>query len=100
MKKLSPFLALAALVPMLAACAPKPDEVCDHVIDLLKKELGDKAGEMTEDDLKGIKETCVKDAEKEKELKGALEYNKQAKCVMAASSRADLDKCDGEDEKK
>jgi hypothetical protein len=94
MKKLSTLLALAVLAPMLVACAPAPDEVCQHVIDLMKKELGEQVDAMSEDEIAKIKDNCVKEAEKEKENKGAMEYNKQAKCVMAAASLADLAKCE------
>lgn len=97
MKKFRTLLALAALAPMLAACAPAPEDVCGHVVDLMKKELGDQVDAMPEDEIKKIKENCVKEAEKEKEMKGALEYNKQAKCVMAAASLEDLEKCDEDD---
>lgn len=94
MKKLSTLLALAIFTPMLTACAPAPDKVCQHVIDLMKQELGEQVDAMSEEEITKIKDTCVKEAEKEKEMKGAMEYNKQAKCVMAASSLADLAKCE------
>ncbi|NVB43195.1 hypothetical protein G6O69_35555 [Pseudenhygromyxa sp. WMMC2535] len=94
MKKFRTLLALAALAPMLAACAPAPEKVCGHVIELMKKEFGEQAGEISEEDTKKMLENCVKDAEKEKEMKGSIEYNKQAKCVMAADSLEALGKCE------
>lgn len=97
MKKLPTLLALAVLAPMLTACAPAPDEVCQHVIDLMKQELGEQVDAMSEEEITKIKDNCVKEAEKEKEMKGAMEYNKQAKCVMAAASLADLAKCEEAD---
>lgn len=100
MKKFRTVLALAVIAPMLAACAPSPDDVCQHVIDMMKKELGDAADSMGEDEMKEMKEKCVKDAEKEKELKGAMEYKKQAKCIMDASNLEQLAKCDSKDEDK
>lgn len=99
MKKFRTILALAVFAPMLAACGPAPADVCDHVIDLMKKELGEQVDAMPEEEITKIKDNCVKEAEKEKEMKGALEYNKQAKCVMAATSLEDLAKCE-ESEKK
>ncbi|PRP93382.1 hypothetical protein ENSA5_42810 [Enhygromyxa salina] len=99
MKKFRTLIALAALAPMLAACAPAPEDVCQHVVDLMKKELGEQVDAMPEDEITKIKDNCVKEAEKEKEMKGALEYKKQAKCVMAAESLDDLKTCE-EDEKK
>ncbi len=98
MNKFRSLLALVALAPMLAACAPAPEDVCQHVVDLMKKELGDQV-DMSDDDIKEIKDTCVKEAEKEKEMQGAIEYKKQAKCVMAASSFEELEKCEEDDKK-
>jgi hypothetical protein len=97
MKTYPTLLALAVLLPTLAACGPKPDDVCQHVVDLMKKDLGDQVDAMSEEQITKIKETCVKNAEKEKELKGAIEYNKQAKCVMAAESLEDLRACEEAD---
>ncbi len=99
MQKLSTAVALALFVPTLTACAPSPEKVCDHMFDLMKKELGE-ALPMSDDDAKKFKEECVKEATKEKEKIGAIEYKKQATCVMEATKLADLDKCDKEEEKK
>jgi hypothetical protein len=94
MKTHPTLLALAVLAPMLVACAPKPDDVCQHVVDLMKKDLGDQADAMSEEQIAKIKETCVKNAEKEKQAKGPIEYSKQTKCVMAAESLEDLRECE------
>ena len=99
MKKFRTLLALTALVPMLAACAPAPEDVCQHVIDLMKKELGDRVDEMPYVEVTKIKDDCIEEAKKEKELEGAMKYKKQAKCVMAAESLDDLKKCDEEEKK-
>jgi hypothetical protein len=96
MKTLSKLLVLAVLAPMLVACGPKPEDVCQHVVDLMKKDLGDQADAMSEEQVAKIKETCIKSAEKQKEKIGAIEYNKEAKCVMAADSTEDLRACEGE----
>jgi hypothetical protein len=100
MKKFRTLMALVALAPMLAACAPAPEDVCQHVVDLMKKELGEQVDAMPEDEITKIKDNCVKEAEKEKEMKGSMEYNKQAKCVMAAASLEDLSKCEADDKEK
>lgn len=96
MKKFQKFLALAALTPFLAACTPSNEDVCNHVMDIMKKEMGDAEGakELSEEDVKKYTEKCVKDLEKEKEKKGADAYKKQMKCVMAASKMDELVKCD------
>lgn len=93
MKKFTTVLALALLAPMLSACAPSPEDMCEHVFGIMKKELGD-AFTMSDEDLKKAKEECVKEAGKEKEKIGAMEYKKQAKCVMEATKLEELDKCD------
>lgn len=99
MKKFRTLMALAVLAPMLAGCAPAPEDVCQHVVDLMKKELGEQADAMPDEEITKIKDNCVKEAEKEKENKGSMEYNKQAKCVMAADSLEGLSKCEEDDKK-
>jgi hypothetical protein len=100
MKKLHKFLALAALTPFLAACTPSNEDVCNHVMDIMKKEFGDAkdAPEPSEEELKKFTEKCVADLEKEKEKLGADKYKEQVKCVMAAQKMDDLMKCDKGDE--
>lgn len=99
MKKFRTLMALLVLAPMLGACAPAPADVCQHVVDLMKKELGEQVDAMPEEEITKIKDNCVKEAEKEKEMKGSMEYNKQAKCVMAATSLEGLAKCEEGDKK-
>lgn len=99
MKKFSTILAVALLAPMLTACAPSPEDMCEHVFGIMKKELGD-SFPMSDEDVKKGKEECVKEATKEKEKIGAMEYKKQAKCVMAATKLEELDKCETKDEEK
>ncbi|PRP90474.1 hypothetical protein ENSA5_64930 [Enhygromyxa salina] len=96
MKKFQKLLALAALTPFLAACTPSNEDVCNHVMDIMKKEMGDAEGakEPSEEDIKKYTEKCVKDLEKEKEKIGADAYKKQVKCVMDATKMDDLMKCD------
>jgi hypothetical protein len=93
MNKLSTVLAVAVLAPMLAACAPKPEDVCSHVVDLMKKELGDEADAMSDEQIEKIKTGCVEDAKKDKK-KNPKDYGKRAKCVMAADSLEDLRDCE------
>ncbi|MFO7564526.1 MAG: hypothetical protein R6X02_17910 [Enhygromyxa sp.] len=92
MKKLSTVLAVAVLVPMLAACGPSPEKVCDHVVDLTKKELGDKVDAMSDEQLEKIRTDCVKNAEDDQK-KNPKTYGKRAKCVMAGTSLEDLRDC-------
>ncbi len=99
MKKIRTVLALAVLVPMLSACGPAPEDVCEHMMGIMKKELGE-ALPMSDDDLKKAKEECVKSATAEKEKMGAMEYKKQASYIMDANSFADMEKCEKKEEKK
>ena len=98
MHKLRTVLAVVVLAPMLAACAPKPEDVCAHVIDLMKKELGDEADAMSDEQIEKIKTGCIDDAKKDKE-KNPKEYATRAKCVIAAGSLNDLRECEKADKK-
>ena len=69
-------------------CGASPEQVCDHMIGLAKKELGEEAAKAMP------KEECVKEAEKEKELKGMMKWREQAGCVMDATSLEAAVKCD------
>lgn len=100
MKKLHMFLALAVFAPMLAACAPSGEDLCNHVIEVMKKEMGDAAAKASEEETKKFTEECVKEMEKEKEKIGAAEFKKQAKCIMAAEKMEDMAKCEKKEEKK
>ena len=102
MKKLHKFLALAALTPFLAACTPSNEDVCNHVMDIMKKEFGEGEGAKapSDEDMKKFTEKCVADLEKEKEMIGAAKYKEQVKCVMAADKMEALMKCEKEDEEK
>jgi hypothetical protein len=71
------------------ACGASPDQVCDHMIGLVKKELGDEAAKAMP------KEECVKEAEREKEMKGLMKWRTQANCVMDATTLEAATKCDG-----
>lgn len=86
-------LAVVVLAPLLAACAPAPDKVCGHVVDLMKKELGDEADAMSDEQIEKITKSCVEDAQKDKES-NPKHYAKRAKCVMAAESLNDLRDCE------
>jgi hypothetical protein len=99
MKKIRTVLALAVLVPMLSACGPAPEDVCEHVMGIMKKELGE-ALPMSDEDTKKFKEECVKEMNSEKEKMGAMEFKKQASCVMDATNFAEMEKCDKKEEKK
>lgn len=100
MKKLHKFLALAALTPFLAACTPSNADVCNHVMEIMKKEFGDAEGAKapSDEEMKKFTEKCVSDLDKEKEKVGEDKYKEQVKCVMAAQKLDELTKCDKGDE--
>ncbi|KIG16337.1 hypothetical protein DB30_04504 [Enhygromyxa salina] len=74
--------------------------MCNHVMDIMKKEMGDAEGAKapTDEEVKKYTEKCVADLDKEKEKKGADAYNKQIKCVMAASDMEGMMKCEEKEE--
>ena len=86
MKKFTTFTALALAALSLTACGPSPKKVCEHTKEL----IGEGAEDMDID-------TCVKALEKQKEMKGSIEFNKEAKCVMKADSLEEMAKCDSKD---
>jgi len=86
MRRFSTLLALVALAPLLTACGPSPEDACAHIIDLMQQELDAKGTALAEDKVGEIQKKCVERANKSKEMKGSVEYKKEAKCVMAAQS--------------
>ena len=93
MKKLQLTLAIAALAPMLAACAPSPDKVCAHIGDLAAKEMPEGAPEISEEDKKKGMDECVKKLTKQQEMKGMVKYKEEASCAMKATKMEELAKC-------
>jgi hypothetical protein len=87
MKTLAKLFAATCLIATTTACAPSPDAVCDHVIELTKKEVGEEASKLID------KADCVKSAERSKEMKGMVKYNKEAKCAVKAESLEALGAC-------
>lgn len=70
------------------ACGASPEAVCDHTIEILKKEVGEEAA-------KGLpREECIKAAERQKEMQGIVKYREEANCIMDAKTMADLEKCE------
>ncbi len=93
MNKLRTVLAVAALAPLLAACAPSPEKICEHIVDLTKKELGDKVDAMSDEQIDEIRKGCLENAKKDQE-KDRKKYAKRAKCVQKAESLDDLRDCE------
>jgi hypothetical protein len=100
MKKLHKFLALAAFTPFLAACTPSHEDLCNHLMDLSKKENPDADKEVSEEDKKKGMEMCVEMMEKQKTKVGEDKWKEMSKCVMAADNEEAMEKCEPKDEKK
>jgi hypothetical protein len=65
--------------------APSPEDQCNHLIGLMKKESGMELGDK-------FRAECVRKAEKG-EMEGLIPYATRAKCVMSAESLDQADKC-------
>lgn len=102
MKKLHKFLALAAFVPFLAACTPSDEDLCNHVMEIAKKEnpKADSDKEPTDEEMKKHLADCVEDLGKRKKDIGEEEFKTMAKCVMAADSMEGIGKCNEKKDKK
>ena len=82
----SVLLALLALCSTLVACGPAPEDACEHVISLMEAELETKGVELPADKRAKSLETCVEGSIKSRKMNGAMEYKREASCVMAATS--------------
>ncbi|MFV8755535.1 hypothetical protein ACNOYE_33720 [Nannocystaceae bacterium ST9] len=99
MNTLRNLVTLALIAPLLCACAPSPEKVCEHMLGLMKKELG---ADLPEAETKKMQEECIEDAErmkKNKKRKGPMEWRKAAGCIMDATSMEEVGKCDAKDSK-
>jgi transcriptional regulator of nitric oxide reductase len=86
-------LAIVALAPMLAACVPAPEDMCQHMFEIMKKEHGADVFPASDEDYKKDRESCVRALEREKETLGVIAWSTSARCVMAAVTLEDLSKC-------
>ncbi len=97
MKTTGNLILVTLFAPFLFACAPSPEALCEHMLGLMKKEIG---ADLPEAETKKMQEECIEDAErlkKTKKRKGPLEYRKAASCIMDATSMEAVGKCDSKD---
>jgi hypothetical protein len=88
MKKLVHHVVLGTFGLLSLACGASPDAVCDHTLELMKKELGEEA-------VKAFpRDECIKQIEREKEMQGIMKYRTEANCIMDAKTLADMEKCE------
>lgn len=66
-------------------CAPSPQDVCDHMSELVTKGSGDAVKPDTAE--------CVSSVESKKEMKGLMKYRKWANCVVDASTLEAAEGC-------
>jgi hypothetical protein len=76
-----------SLVAALAAgCGAAPPEVCAHIEEVVKKDVGDEAA-------KAAIDGCEFKWNMRKDTKGIFQYKEMADCVMDASDLESLAKC-------
>ncbi|WP_146158783.1 hypothetical protein [Enhygromyxa salina] len=80
---------------LLAAASPtaKLEALCDHMLGLVKVELGEMVNNMSPDEFKQLRDKCVSEASAQIEVKGADQFNKEAECILAAQSLKDIEAC-------
>jgi hypothetical protein len=78
-------LPLCAIV--LVGCGPAPAAVCDHMIDLTRRELGKAAAADLDQD------ACVAELERQRARRGDDEHRRHVQCVLASDSFAELAAC-------
>lgn len=81
---------------LLSKATPKPTslDVCNHVIDLMKLELGDASVGLGDADMASIREECTKELDNEQGKLGAQAFDARVACVMASTKLDDLAKCE------
>ena len=75
-------MCLLSTVLLLAACGASPTSVCDHMIELAKKEGNDAVSKKAEEG----RGECISSLESAKEMQGAVEYSRSADCIMDATT--------------
>ncbi len=82
-RRLGALLGLA----MMTACAPAPQTVCRHLAEVLAAELD------TPKETILPERACTERLERQRDAVGRLVYRTYARCVVAANSLDELDKC-------
>jgi hypothetical protein len=73
--------------------APSPEEICKHKIQLVIETVGEDQTEGADALIGQLEGKCVEAAERKILLRGKIVYAKYAKCVMAAGSLMDAERC-------
>lgn len=73
--------------------APSPEEICRHKIELVIMTVGEDQTEGAEALIGQLEAKCVEAAERKIQLRGKLVYADYAKCVIAAQTLTDAERC-------
>jgi hypothetical protein len=73
--------------------APSPEQICKHKIELVIATVGEDQTEGADALIGQLEAKCVVAAERKILLRGKLVYAEYAKCVMAAGSLMDAERC-------
>lgn len=73
--------------------APSPAQICEHKIALTKAETAQKAKQAAVKLIEKLQATCESSAERRIRLEGKVAYARFARCVIAAKTLADTERC-------
>ncbi len=73
--------------------APPPEAVCEHKLAITLAEAGDQHGPAVDNLLDQLKLKCVKDKRTLLLLRGKVAYARQARCILAAKTLSESERC-------
>lgn len=73
--------------------APSPEQICKHKIELVIATVGEDQTEGADALIGQLEGKCVTAAERKILLRGKIVYAEYAKCVMAATTLMDAERC-------
>lgn len=73
--------------------APSPAQICEHKISLTETETAQSAKMAGAKLIAKLKATCESSAERRIRLEGKVAYARYARCVIAAKTLADTERC-------
>ncbi|PRP91839.1 hypothetical protein ENSA5_52770 [Enhygromyxa salina] len=73
--------------------APSPEQICKHKIELVVETAGQQQDEGADALIGQLEAKCVAAARRKIQFRGKLVYAKYAKCVIAATTLAEAERC-------
>jgi hypothetical protein len=73
--------------------APDPASVCSHLVQLTRAEAGESAPRAVDALVERLETRCVEDKARIMRMRDKLEYAKYARCVVAATTLSDAERC-------